>query len=816
MLLDSYRVLDLADHRGQFCGKILADLGADVIKIEPPEGDPARRTGPFIDDDPDPEKSLYWSAYNTSKRSITLDLYQEKDRNRFLRLAVKAKFLIESFSPGFLEQLGLSFDILHRLNPSLIMISITPFGRTGPYALFKDSDLINMGMGGQMTLCGDRDRAPLRFTAEQSYPLGGMYGAMAALAAHLYREKTGLGQHIDVSIQESIFQSARSIRIYWDIQRFLEQREGSRMGRGVITFRNLWTCQDGVVCWRIFVANLGKWTGALFDWMNETGRAADLSQVPWEALDMATLSQTDIDRFEIPVQAFFLEHTKEELFQESLKRGFVLFPLSTVKDLYENEQLKARSFWKEVSYPSPGRTILHPGPPFLIQGMNYSLKKPPGIGEHNQEVLDREDFSSEEAPEPSKRNSGSSIPDKMGSPALEGIKILDFSWVIAGPKATKYLANLGATVVRVESEQRIDFLRNYPPFPEGIAGINRSGTFAHLNDGKYGMAINIKHPKARMVLEKLVRWADVAVENFTPGTMERWGLAFEDLRKINPEMIMLRASMMGQTGPYANQTGLGTMLQAYAGFSNLVGWPDRVPVGSAAPYSDFPAGGFIAIGVLAGLDYKRRTGQGLCIDLSQLETSQQMLIPALLDYSANNRVLEAMGNRHPDSCPHGAYPCRGEDRWCLISVFNEKEWKALKGIMGNPAWAESEKFSTLKSRKLNEDEIDRLIAAWTINHVDQDLMCRLQEAGVPAGMVKNGRDIQEDPQLAHRGHLVRMRHQEMGNVNYDCPPFRLSLTPLHMEMPSPCLGEHTELVCREFLKMTDEEFFELLSENVFE
>ncbi|OGP50974.1 MAG: hypothetical protein A2Y79_10125 [Deltaproteobacteria bacterium RBG_13_43_22] len=399
---------------------------------------------------------------------------------------------------------------------------------------------------------------------------------------------------------------------------------------------------------------------------------------------------------------------------------------------------------------------------------------------------------------------------------MEGVKILDFSWVIAGPKATKYLANLGATVVRVESEQRIDFLRAYPPFPEGISGINRSGTFAHLNDGKYGIAVNTKHPKAMIVLEKLVQWADVIVENFTPGTMERWGLAYEDLRKINPETIMLRASMMGQTGPYTQQTGLGTMLQAYAGFSNLVGWPDRVPVGSAAPYSDFPAAGFIAIGVLAGLDYKRRTGKGQCIDLSQLEISQQMLIPALLDYAANKRGLEAMGNRHPDSCPHGAYPCRGEDRWCLISVFNEQEWEALKGVMGNPPWAEDEKFSSLKSRKSNEDEIDHRIAAWTISHDGEDLMNHLQKAGVPAGMVKNGRDIHEDPQLAHRRHLVPIEHQEMGKVNYDCPPFRLSLTPLRMEMPSPCLGEHTEMVCREFLKMRDEEFFELLAEDVFE
>lgn len=813
MLLDSYRVLDLTDHRGQFCGKILADLGADVVKIEPPGGDPARRIGPFIDDDPDPEKSLYWSAYNTSKRSITLDLLQEKDRDRLRRLAGQAKFLIESFSPGFLEQLGLSFEVLHRLNPSLIMVSITPFGQTGPYAHFKDSDLINMGMGGQMTLCGDRDRAPLRFTAEQSYSLGGMYGAMAALAAHLFREKTGLGQYIDVSIQESVFQPSRSTRIYWDIQRFLEQREGACMARGTLTFRNLWPCRDGVVSWRIFVANLGKWTAALFNWMNETGRAAEFSDVPWEALDMATLSQKDIDRFEVPVQAFFLDHTKEELFQESLKRGFVLFPLSTVRDLYENEQLKARGFWKEVSHPSAGRKIQHPGPPFLVQGLNFNLKKSPRVGEHNQEILDRDDSPPEE---PRKKAPGSAFRDKNGATPLEGLKILDFSWVIAGPKATKYLANLGATVVRVESEQRIDFLRAYPPFPGGLAGINRSGTFAHLNDGKYGMAININHPKARTVLERLVRWADVVVENFTPGTMEQWKMAYEDLRKINPAIIMFRASMMGQTGPYANQTGLGTMLQAYAGFSNLVGWPDRVPVGSAAPYSDFPAADFIAIGVLAGLDYRRRTGQGLCFDSSQLETSQQMLIPALLDYSANHRVLEALGNRDPESCPHGAYPCRGEDRWCLISVFNEEEWKALKVVMGNPPWAENEKFSSLRSRKKNEDEIDRLIADWTINHDAEDLIDRLQEAGVPAGMVKNGRDLQEDPQLAHRGHLVRIKHQEMGKVNYDCPPFRFSLTPLRMEMPSPCLGEHTEMVCREFLKMTDEEFFELLAENVFE
>lgn len=812
MLLDSYRVLDLADHRGQFCGKILADLGADVVKVEPPGGDVSRMIGPFLDDDQDPEKSLYWFAYNTSKRSVTLDIKKRSDRALLLGLVKNAKFLIESFRPGYMEEQGLSFETVSRINPAIIMVSITPFGRTGPYSDFKDSDLINMGMGGQMTICGDSDRAPLRFTAEQSYPLAGMYAAIAALAAHLHREKTGIGQHVDVSIQESVLQTARSIRFYWEIQEFLEQREGSRMARGVVSFRNFWRCKDGMVCWRIFTANLGKWTIALVDWMKKEGKATYLADVLWEEIDMATLSQEDINHFEPPFEDFFLQHTKAALFNESLKRRFVLFPLNSTKDLLENRQMLARDFWEDLQYTEFGKTIKHPGCLYKIPEISFSMRKPPRIGEHNREILGQvigfmEEPKHPPQPPPALANPG---------PPLENVKILDFSWIIAGPEATKLLANLGATVVRVESEQRLDFLRAYPPFPEGISGVNRSGYFANLNDGKYGICLNIKHPKAGRVLERLVRWADIVVENYTPGTMERLGLAYEDLRQIKPEIIMLRASLMGQTGPYSRHMGLGTMLQAYAGFSYLIGWPDRMPVGTSAPYTDYPGAGFIDIGILAALDYRRRTGKGLCIDLSQLEAAQHMLIPAILDYTANGRVWKAMGNRHSQACPHGAYPCQGNDRWCLISVFDETEWEGLKTAMGNPDWTKDEKYSSMKARKEQEDELDRRISTWTIKYLPEDVMRRLQASGIPAALVQNGRDIHEDPQLKHRDHLVPIAHQEMGKIHYDSPPFRFSLTPFRMEMPHPCLGEHTELVCREFLKMSDEEFLELLSAGTFE
>jgi len=399
--------------------------------------------------------------------------------------------------------------------------------------------------------------------------------------------------------------------------------------------------------------------------------------------------------------------------------------------------------------------------------------------------------------------------------ALEGVRILDFSWVITGPLATKYLANMGATVVKVEYPRHVDLTRHYPPFTDGIQGINRSATFAKYNDGKYGMKLNLKHPRSMEVVEKLVRWADVVLENFTPGTMERLGLSYEDLREMKSGIIMIRASLMGQTGPYSRQPGFGTMLQAYGGFTSSMHWPGRMPAGTSVPWTDFLGAGFTAIAVLAALDYKMKHGKGVCIDLSQLEAAQQLLLPSILDSAVNDRHLEPMGNRHPIACPHGVYPCRGSDRWCLISVFTDKEWINLKKALGNPDWAGDEKFSSFLNRKKNEDELDQRIAAWTIDQEAGETMQNLQEAGVPAGIVANGEDLHLDPQLNHRKHMKKIQHPEMGMTTYYAPPFRLSGTSHRMDRPAPCMGEHSELICRELLGMTEGEYQALLTDGLF-
>jgi len=402
----------------------------------------------------------------------------------------------------------------------------------------------------------------------------------------------------------------------------------------------------------------------------------------------------------------------------------------------------------------------------------------------------------------------------MGFP-LHGVNILDFTWVVTGPLATKLLANLGATVVKVEHPGSLDFVRDYPPFQGGMPGMNRSGLFATTNDGKYSMILNLNHPRAREVIETLVRWADVVVENFSAGVMERWHLAYEDLKEMKRDIIMIRASLLGQSGPYARQPGFGTMLQAYGGFISGMQWRGGTPAGSSSPWTDYSGAGFTAIAVLSALDYKMKRKKGVCIDLSQLEASQQFLIPSLLDYGANGRVTKPEGNRHAFACPHGAYPCRGEDRWCLIAVFTDEEWKGLKTAMGRPPWAEDPKFSTLLRRKQNEDALDRLIGSWTIHFEPGEIMRQLQKEGVPAGMVAEGEDLHTDPQLKDRQHYVTLEHPEMGATSYDAPPFRLSSTPHGLERPAPCIGQHTERICREFLQMSEEKFAELRAEGLF-
>ena len=390
-MLSNYRVLDLADEKGFFCGKILRDLGADVIKIEKPGGDPSRRIGPFYHDIPHPEKSLYWFCNNISKRGITLNIETEDGKEIFKRLVKSADFVIESFPPGYMDGSGLGYPSLSELNPGIIMASITPFGQTGPYRDYKGSDIVAMATGGLMNLCGDADRAPLRCTIDQSYSHASFQAAIGLLFALYYRHLIGEGQHVDVSIQESVLPTSWNSQQWWELSKVTIKRQGVRLARGATAPRNVFPCKDGYVCWRIFTGEHEPKQRAIVDWMDEEGMAGDLKEVKWEEIDMDKVGQGQLEHWEELTSKFFVTHSKEELYEGAFRRGGMLFPVNNVKDILENKQLAARDFWVEVEHPELGTAISYPGAPFKSNETAWRIsRRAPLIGEHNEEIYEKE------------------------------------------------------------------------------------------------------------------------------------------------------------------------------------------------------------------------------------------------------------------------------------------------------------------------------------------------------------------------------------------------------------------------------------------
>ena len=311
-------------------------------------------------------------------------------------------------------------------------------------------------------------------------------------------------------------------------------------------------------------------------------------------------------------------------------------------------------------------------------------------------------------------------------------------------------------------------------------------------------------------------WADVVAENFSPGVMERLGLGYEELKRLKPDIIMLRSSNQGQTGPIARQPGLGTHLSALAGFLHLTGWPGRSPAPPQVAYTDYISQKFTTAILVAALDYRRRTGKGQLLDVSQLETGLQFLMPVILNQEVNNRESDREGNSCPYAAPHGAYRCKGDDRWCVIAVFTDDEWDAFCKVSGNLPWTKEPRFATIRGRKKNEEELNKLVEEWTIKYSAEEVMVKMQAAGVSAGVVKSPEDIYQDPQLKHRNLFWVLNHREMGDFPVLGQVSILSKTSAEGRMPAPCLGEHTAYVCSELLGISDEEFVQLASEGVFE
>lgn len=389
--------------------------------------------------------------------------------------------------------------------------------------------------------------------------------------------------------------------------------------------------------------------------------------------------------------------------------------------------------------------------------------------------------------------------------ALQGVRILDFSWFAAGPQATKVLGAHGAEVLRVESQAMMDSLRLAPPLAEGEPQINKGYWFANVNAQKASITLNMNRPEGQELARKLAAISDIVFNNFGAHVMEKWDMAYQDLVRVNPDIIVVEMPMYGKTGPRKNYDGFGNGVFALAGLCFLTTYPGVPPVGTPINYPDHSSNPYhAAVAMLAALHHRHQTGRGQYVDISQVESTASVLDTAVLEYTANGHIAQPQGNRSPYAAPHGIYGCRGENRWCAIAVTSQEEWHAFRRGIGNPEWAADSRFATLAGRLKHGEELDRLVEEWTSTRSPEEVMHTLQRAGVPAGTVQNSADLLADPQLQARGFYTRLEHPEIGAHTYEGPSVILSRTPGQITQRGPLLGEHNDHVFRDLLGLPED------------
>ena len=398
--------------------------------------------------------------------------------------------------------------------------------------------------------------------------------------------------------------------------------------------------------------------------------------------------------------------------------------------------------------------------------------------------------------------------------ALEGVKAVGFTYAGTANIVLRNLGMNGAMVVRVESSKRPCNLRTAQPYKDALPGLNRSGYFALYNNDRFSLALDLKHTGASPIVKRLVEWTDILVENFSPGTVQRLGLDYEQVKKINPEIIMLSISQQGQTGPHSFMPGYGGTLQGLGGISGLTGWPDRWPVLVDQSYPDFIAPRFATVALLAALDYRRRSGKGQYIDCSNYENCIHFMAPVVLDYTANKRIWGLQGNGRVGAAPHGAFRCKGDDKWCVISVSSDDEWCTFCGLIGRPELTDDSRFRTVQERLQHREELEKIITTWTGVRTASEVMIQLQGAGITSGVVQNCEDLFKDPQVAHRHYFKALDHREMGEHPYLSTSYLLSDTPPEARSAAPLLGEHTEFVLKKLLGVSEEEYVQALLAGV--
>ena len=790
--LEGLRVLDLTSYLSQHCARSLGDMGADVIMVEPPDGDPARMLPPFAGNIEHPERSLRFIHANRSKRGVVLDITDAADRESIAALAARSDILVEDFKPGYLESVGLGYEDLKAANPNLVYVSITPFGQTGPHASYLGGDLIAQAGAGMMFGNGDDERPPVMAPFEMVSQLACMHALYGAILAIRARRVIGHGQHVDVSRQEASLWAQHSYISRYSYMNQITRRDGHHSAFGAVNTYH--TRDDGYVNLSIYMRHhFGRMATELM------GNHPVLSDEMWWEREVRQENREVIDQL---VQEYMDTVDRDDVAERGQAIGMPIVPVLSPAEFADSAHAKEREFFIDMEHPVIG-SYKTAGPPLKFSKTPWQPSRTaPLLGQHTDEVL--AELRESAPPAAVRETAAAPAGGSNGYKPLDGIRVVDFTRAFAGPLSTMFLGFFGAEVIKVESEGLDD---NRTP---------GQTTFQDLNRAKISATIHAQKPEGVELIKELTRGSDAVIENFRPTVMDRLGIGYEELKEVKPDIIMLAMPGMGNTGPLSTYFCYGQQIMGVSGITNLWGHPDApMDTRIKMPFPDYIAGIYGALSVAAALEYRDRTGEGQYIELAQVEGGAHLLTVAYMDYMINGHNPPPSGNRSEFYAPHGVYPCIGFDEWCAIEVQTEEQWQALIAALDSPAWANDERFATMKARIANKEELDRNIGEWTRQFTPRVVMRILQKAGVPSTYVANGEQLYVDPHLRSRpAAIVEADHADAGLMEHQGIDANLSDTPGDAGQPCPTKGQQNDYVLGEILGLSAERRGELEERGV--
>jgi crotonobetainyl-CoA:carnitine CoA-transferase CaiB-like acyl-CoA transferase len=790
--LAGLRVVDMADEKAELCGRLMADLGADVVRVEPPGGAVSRRLPPFHDG-----ASLYFEVRNANKRGAVIDIDSPQGRDALLDLLGEADIWVETTRPGELARRGLDPAAISARLPELVVVSVTDFGQTGPYRDFVATDAVMEALAWMLFRAGVPELPPVLPPGPMAYDLAGVSAAYAALTAYLERANTGAGQYIDMSVMEAAAQTTDwGLTSYSVISKFAqygELREGGGKAYPVIA------CKDGFV--RVGMVTVAEWR-KLRAWIGEAGLSPDVvQQDDWD--DQRTRLEVFDDLLRPVFEEFFRDRTMMDLAVGGQDRGIPITPMLTPADVLVAEQFEALGSFVDGLTPN-GATGRFASGFVVVDGerIGWRHRAPdPAIDGRTGAG----DWTGARVP----AGGGRPVEVVTGRP-YHGLTVLEFGVAGAVPEIGRLLAEYGAEVIRIESPKRTDIFRQLGG-PNGVGGV-----FVSSNRSTKSIGVDFTQPAGAQIVKELVARADMLLENLPPGTLERFGLGPDELRRAKPSLLVVSSQTMGRRGPWSHWRGYGSNTQLPGGMSWLWSFPDLPePVPQNVAFPDHLVGRLGAFVAAADLVGRRQGAPGAGhVEVVQAEMALNLLADLFLEESLEPGSVKPLGNRSVRGAPWGVYPCAGNQRWCVITCRDDADWMALVGAMGRPEWALESRFRALAGRRAEHDFLDERISEWSSQRTDREVMTKLQSAGVPAGKMMYISDQPQDPHFLARGYVLSMEQPGLGEVLLEGAAFHGNRLPAPITFPAPFLGQHTREICASLLGYSDARIGELLDAGV--